>query len=449
MKSIKIHLFALIFLSLTVIPQSGEPASAIFFKQEYQLRRNNLTTLLDTNSAAVLKAAGYRVRSNNVNYPYRQESNFLYLTGINEPEHYLMIVPKGFLIGEKYSNVFLFTPKKIQDSSTNQQNGEIILNKDKFQIIFQKILPTIKTLYISSPDLGVVNDWLNDKNYISERSARKELEQKYEGLKIKNINPVVAKLREIKTDNEIEQIKKAIQITGDGIKQAAKLCSPEMFEYELQAAIEYEMQKQGAAGSGFSSIIGSGSNSLILHYDKNKRQMKSGDVVVMDVGAEYNGYTADITRTIPVSGKFTKAQREIYNVVLYAQKEVIKIIQPGVLLQDLSKKAKEVITNAGYGKYIKHGVSHHLGLDVHDVWVSDTLKAGMVITVEPGIYIPEDATELSAEYRGLGIRIEDDVLVTENGNVVLSVGIPKEIDEIEKYMQRNNTINKKALFLNH
>lgn len=433
MKSIKILLFALIFLSLPVVPQSEEPAAAIFIKQEYQLRRSHLTTLLDTNSAAVLKAAGYRVRSNDVNYPYRQESNFLYLTGINEPEHYLIVIPKGIQAGEKHVNICLFTPKKNQDTLAKLQNNESVFNKDKFQQIFQKILPSIKTLYISSPDLGVVNDWLNDKNYISERSVRKELEQKYEGLKIKNINPMVAKLREVKSNYEIEQIKKAIQITGDGIKRVAKLCSSEMFEYELQAAIEYEMLKQGAAGPGFSSIIGSGSNSLILHYDKNKRQMKAGDVVVMDVGAEYNGYTADITRTLPVSGKFTKAQKEIYNVVLEAQKEVIKIIQPGVSLQDLSKKAKEVITNAGYGKYIKHGVSHHLGLDVHDIWASDTLKAGMVITVEPGIYIPEDATELTAEYRGFGIRIEDDVLVTENGSVVLSAGIPKEIDEIEKF----------------
>lgn len=433
MKSLKNLIIAIYFLSLPLVAQVDESETAIFLKPEYQLRRKNLTELLDTNSAAVLKAAGYRVRSNDVNYEYRQESNFLYLTGINEPEHYLIVIPKGIQIDGKIFKVCIFSSKKNQEAQAVQQNHEIVLNKSKFQQIFQQILLTVKTLYISAPDLGVVNDWLNDKNYISERTARKELEQKYEGLKIKNINPIVAKLREVKSEYEIEQIRKAIQITGDGIKRATEICKPEMYEYELQAIIEYEMLKQGAAGPSFPSIIGSGSNSLILHYDKNKRRMKTDDVVVMDVGAEYNGYSADITRTIPVSGKFTKAQKEIYSLVLKAQKEVIKIIRHGVPLRDLDKKAKEVITTAGYGKYVKHGVSHHLGLDVHDVWASDTLKAGMVITVEPGIYIPEDATELTPEYRGFGIRIEDDLLVTENGSVVLSKEIPKEVDEIEKF----------------
>jgi len=216
-----------------------------------------------------------------------------------------------------------------------------------------------------------------------------------------------------------------------------EVCRPSIHEYELQAAVEYEMIRQGASYTAFPSIIGSGENNLIYHYDKNRRKAEPGDLVVMDVGAEYNGYAADITRTIPVTGKFTKAQAEVYRVVLEAQNEGIKMIKPGIKLRDLDKKAKEVISKAGYGKYFKHSVSHQLGVDVHDIWSSDTLKAGMVITVEPGIYIPADDDSISVEYRGWGIRIEDDVLVTENGYEVLSKGIPKEIGEIEKIMKRS------------
>ena len=163
--------------------------------------------------------------------------------------------------------------------------------------------------------------------------------------------------------------------------------------------------------------------------------MKAGELVVMDVGAEYNGYSADITRTIPVSGKFTKAQREIYELILNIQKDIFKIIKPGLALKEIDNQFKALVSEKGYKKYIKHGITHHIGLDVHDVWWSDTLKPGMVITVEPGLYIPEDDKEIDEKYRGIAIRIEDDVLINNTGCVVLSKNITKEIDEIEKYMR--------------
>ena len=164
--------------------------------------------------------------------------------------------------------------------------------------------------------------------------------------------------------------------------------------------------------------------------------MKQGDVVVMDVGAEYQGYAADITRTIPVSGKFTKAQKEVYSIALQAQREVIQMIRPGLPYRELDKKTRDIITVAGYGKYIRHGVSHGLGIDVHDMSGLDTLRPGMVITIEPGIYIPTNAEDVKPEYRGFGIRIEDDVLVTETGYELLSKVIPKEIRDIEKLMKK-------------
>jgi Xaa-Pro aminopeptidase len=167
--------------------------------------------------------------------------------------------------------------------------------------------------------------------------------------------------------------------------------------------------------------------------------MKAGELVVVDVGAEYNGYSADITRTIPVSGKFTKAQREIYELILNIQKDIFKIIKPGLPLKEIDNQFKALVSEKGYKKYIKHGITHNIGLDVHDVWSSDTLKQGMVITVEPGLYIPEDDKDIDQKYRGIAIRIEDDVLVTNMGCVVLSKNIPKEVKDIESIMKRRNT----------
>jgi len=195
------------------------------------------------------------------------------------------------------------------------------------------------------------------------------------------------------------------------------------------------MTKQGSEARAFNCIIGSGENSLILHYDKNDCLLKDGDMVVMDVGAQYKGYAADITRTIPVSGKFTKEQKEIYNIVLQAQEEAIKMIRPGLTTNELDNKANDIFSKAGYKSYIRHGITHPVGLDVHDVSSGDTLAEGMIITIEPGLYIPVNDEKLPAAYRGFGIRIEDDVLVTKDGYELLSGNIPKSAEEIEKLMK--------------
>jgi Xaa-Pro aminopeptidase len=401
---------------------------------EYSQRRQRLISRLDSNSAAVLKAAEGKTRSNDVPYPYHQESNFLYLTGIKSPGNYLLLIPQGTEIDGKIINTIFFGTGKLEDS-INLSDTELILDADRFKDIYNSILPSLTTLHVSAPDLGFINDWLNNKRYYIDKDARKELENKFPNLKVKSISGLAAKLREIKSETELKFIQKAIDITGDGLKRTMTNCKPGMYEYGLQAQIEFEMTRQGAECEGFSSIVGSGPNSHILHYDKNRRQMKAGELVVMDVGAEYNGYSADITRTIPVSGKFTKAQREIYTLILNIQKDIFKIIKPGLPLKEIDNKFKILVNEKGYKKYIKHGITHHIGLDVHDVWWSDTLKPGMVITVEPGLYIPEDDKEIDEKYRGIAIRIEDDVLITNNGCVVLSKNIPKEIDKIENKMR--------------
>jgi Xaa-Pro aminopeptidase len=407
-------------------------------QSEYQARRARLITLMDTSEAIVMKAADPRLRSNDVNYRYRQESNFFYVTGLNSSGHFVLFVPRGITVDGVVAKVVLFFAASADDAEKpTAGTQEIVLGASRFDEIFRGVMPAIKTLYVSSPDLRMTFDWLNGKPLFVDRDARRELEQKYTGLKIKNPSAYFSRLRVIKSRAEIGMIEKAIDLTADGIQKALKTCRPDGYEYELQAAIESSMTGGGADYTGFPSIIGSGENSLILHYDKNRRQMKSGEVVIMDVGAEYEGYSADITRTIPVSGKFTSAQAEVYTVVLQTLKEVEKFIRPGVSTRDVEKKARDVIAAAGYQKYIRHGVSHNVGLDVHDLGgIADTLKPGMVITVEPGLYIPSDDTTLKPEYRGFGVRIEDDVLVTQDGCTVLTLNAPREIKDIETAMKK-------------
>jgi Xaa-Pro aminopeptidase len=403
---------------------------------EYSARRLALATSLDSNCIVIMREADYKMRSNDTEYRYRQESNFLYLTGLKSPGNYIILSALSVIIDGKPVRSLIFLNNPGDSTGIRLAGDEIILPAKRFSEIFRSILPGIKTLYLSAPDLSFVNDWVNDKKIFLDKNVKKELEQQFPGLKVKNALPLFGKFREIKSNAELELMRKAMELTGKGLERAFINCAPGKFEYELQADIEYEMIRGGAEYTGFPSIVGSGLNSLILHYDDNNRQMNAGDVVVMDVGAEYAGYSADITRTIPVSGKFTPAQKEIYETVLRAQKAIIGSIRAGVPMRDLDSKAKEVLTQAGYKKYIQHGVSHPVGIDVHDIWASDTLKSGMVVTVEPGLYIPADADSIAEEYRGFGIRIEDDVLVTDSGCEVLTKAVPKEISDIEQIMRK-------------
>jgi Xaa-Pro aminopeptidase len=238
-------------------------------------------------------------------------------------------------------------------------------------------------------------------------------------------------MRAVKDQGEIALIKQAVAITKRGALAGIAALRPGLYEYEIQEIIEDTFQALGAPRLGFASIIGSGPNSLILHYAENSRKMEAGEVVVMDVGAEYNRYTGDITRTAPVSGQFTPRQREVYEIVLEMQRRVFAACRPGVTVRDLNNVARACAEEKGYGAYFnfsgwRHGTCHSLGLDAHDPFDSSRpLAAGMVITVEPGIYLPAE---------NLGVRIEDDVRITENAGVVLTANVPREADEIEAIM---------------
>ena len=391
------RLLFLLVIFLLAISQSMAWALGDILASEYAARRSRLIALLDTSSFLVLKGAEPRVRSNDVNYPYRQESNLLYLCGTDKPEAIVLLSARPVPIDGKTTQVVLFKARRGTGKTTEHDtlNDGCILDPNRFKAVLAMLAGTSTTMYVSAPDVKFVNDWLNDRPLFFERDSRKLFEERHPGLKVKNATPLIARLREIKSPAEVGVIEKAIVATGAGLERVIRSCKPGMMEYELQADVEYEMVRRGARATGFPSIVGSGENSLNPHYEENSRRMAAGELVVVDVGAEYENYSADITRTLPVAGKFTPEQRAVYQAVLKAQRETIAIIRAGLPWKAIDKKARESISASGYGKYILHGVTHHLGIDTHDVGSFDTLRAGMVIVVEPGIYIPADDTTLA------------------------------------------------------
>ncbi len=412
------------------------PARGGVSQEEFAGRRAAVIASLDTNSAAIFRSADVKMRSADVDYPFRQETNLLYLTGINETGITLVLTGRTVSFDGGESSRFLLAGK--QQRKTLAARGlkdVVILDAARMQEVLATVMRGIQTLYLSMPDVRFVNDWLNDRRLFLDRDVRKEFEGRFPGVKVKSAAPLVSRLREGKSQAEIELLSASIAATGDGIVRAMKTSAPGVFEYQLQAALEYEVARHGGS-MAFPSIVGSGPNSLNVHYSLNRREMQDGDVVVMDVGGETEGYSADITRTFPVNGKFTREQRIVYSAVLESQKAAIAGVRPGILISDLDRIAKASLAQSGFARYLTHGISHHIGLDTHDGAGLDTLRAGMVITVEPGVYIPADDTTQAAGFRGWGIRIEDDVLVTGSGCNVLSSAIPKEIREIERIMKK-------------
>ncbi len=352
-----------------------------------------------------------------------------------------------------------------------------LLSYGEFRILVDSILQTGAPVYIDRSDRIFFNEL--------ERRIGEEGETEF-----RNVSGLVDELRVIKGSFEIERLQKACNITSRAIINVLKECTAGMYEFEMESIIEGTFLQYGADRPGFPSIVGSGPNSTILHYEVNNRMMENGDLLLMDIGAEYGYYTADITRTIPVSGRFNKEQKTIYQLVLDAQKAAIEMLKPGLMIWDGHNAAKKVITDGLYllglmtdsssvwqsSFYILYPASHYLGLDVHDVGdyggypmarhnasgdmnESRILEPGMVLTIEPGLYFREkgldqlyelfghntDSTEIAAfieqvgpiyeKYMNIGVRIEDDILITKDGNINLSRYAPKEIDDIEQIMR--------------
>jgi Xaa-Pro aminopeptidase len=275
--------------------------------------------------------------------------------------------------------------------------------------------------------------WFRRTRWDSEPQFIRDLALDTQRVTTQDLLVPLAQLRTYKDDDEVRRLTRAVEISAEGHVAAMKAAKPGMYEYQIEAAAEHAFRSLGAERLGYPSIVGSGFNSTILHYDANRRQTQDGDLIVMDMGAEYGYHTADITRTIPVNGKFTPRQQAIYELVLGAQQAAIDSVRPGITLRQLDQIARRYMTDhqgdlcgaGGCVRYFIHGLSHWIGMDVHDVG-GGPLAPGMAFTIEPGIYIPEES---------LGVRIEDDILVTATGPIILSRGAPRTVAEIEKLMR--------------
>lgn len=255
----------------------------------------------------------------------------------------------------------------------------------------------------------------------------RKLQEKIPGVSVEDRTMLLPELRAVKSAAEVELMKRAAAATAMGYRQAFGVLRPGVGEREVQHAMERAYIDAGAEGVAYGSIVGSGLNGTVLHYHDNNAECREGELLVIDSGAQFCGYACDVTRTLPVNGKFTKEQRDLYNVVLKSQLAAIKAAKPGALMWEVDKAARDVIEKAGFGDAYIHGIGHQLGLEVHDVTPDGALKPGMVITIEPGVYLPD---------RKVGIRIEDDILITKSGNTNLTASIPKSIEDIEAAMKR-------------
>lgn len=418
-------------------------------QKEYAKRRKKVAKKLPADSITVIQSATQKKRSNDTEFPYRQNSNFYYLSGFKEDDSALVIHKE-----KKSFHCYLFVAKKepLKELWTGKRLG---VEKAKELFCFDDIFEyTQLEEKLAAFEKGVTSFWYDFK----EESSRVEpLKMQLKSVRsYNNIAPLIEELRLVKSAAEIHLIKEAVAITKEAHHRAMFISKELRYEYELQAELEYVFKRAGAYSDAYTSIVACGNSANTLHYIANDKKLLKNRLVLIDAGCEYDYYASDITRTIPSSGYFTKAQRELYNLVLSVNKEIITMIRPGVLRSSLQRKSEELLCRGMlelgilhgnfqelvdeklFKKYYPHGIGHWMGLDVHDeAPYKDEkgneipLKSGMVLTIEPGIYLDESDKSIPKKYRGIGIRIEDDILVTHTGYENLSSDIVKEIKDIE------------------
>ena len=419
-------------------------------ENEYKSRRTRLANAMDSYSIAIVHSANHKTRSNDTEYPYRQDSNFYYLTGFKEDESCLMIVKK-----KKKFKTILFVLKK--DETKELWNGKRLGEKQAQEVFLVDEVYSIDTLEEKFKDNAEKKAVLYFDFKLTYLKF-KALKRFSKGINThKNVAINIEKMRLIKSDAEIQIIKKAIEITKQAHHKAMHFNKSSKNEYELQARIENIFKKSGAYSDAYTSIVAGGNSANTLHYIENNKAFVDGELILIDAGCEYEYYASDITRTIPVSGVFSKAQKELYNMVLDVQLQIIKMIKPNVMRSELQKKSEELLCDGmmklgilkgkrkkllkknKHKKYYPHGIGHWMGIDVHDeAPYKDKkgheipLKKGMVLTIEPGIYCNQDDKSIPKKYRGIGIRIEDDILLTKDGCENLSSDIAKTTKEIER-----------------
>ncbi len=463
---------------------------------ELARRRAAVAAKMADNSVMILFSAEPKLYANDVDYVYRQENNLYYLTGLKQNGATLVIAKNGGVVTET-----LFLPKRVplreawegkmysREEATSVSGLKRVVDASEKDAMLAAVksrgtftakeggitIAGAPTLYLLLPE------GQGDQNGKREFRQEEELSKALTEYKVENAQPIFAELRHVKSPYELKMLQHAIDITTEAQLRSMAMVGKAQWEYEVHAEVEYTFRRRNADFWGYPSIVGCGSNATTLHYVESQSPVKKGDLLLMDVGAEYEHYTADVTRTYPVNGKFTKEQAEIYQIVYDAQEAVAKATKPGVTFGSLNNTSREVIKaglaklglitgpNATYqmngrdGKLVEvpqvqmwnfHGLGHWLGMNVHDVGdYGAPLKAGMVYTNEPGIYIREDALDYMPDtpanrefkakikqayekYRTIGVRIEDDMLVTETGVEWMTAKLPRKISDIEAFMAK-------------
>ena len=427
-------------------------------------RRDALRALMPDSSVAVFFSNPVHTRANDVQFDFHQDPNLYYLTGLREPNSVLLVFKEKRKIDTLFTDEILFVQKRspkdevwtgrrlgVDGAKTNLKVNTVMLGQDfiSLNIDYSKFTKVL---------CAALNDDIHDDKYDNSDLFSMVEHFRSKTAKCKNVDAVqlnecMALLRQIKTAEEMELLRKAINISNESHIELMRALDSTWTEYQVQAAIQYGFMKRGAEACGYPSICGAGENSCILHYVTNRKPMDHNDLIVVDCGAEYHGYTADITRTLPANGKYSAEQKIIYDIVLEAQLAGIAKCKKGNEFRDPHKAAAAVIKKRlkalgiitkeeDYTRYFFHGTSHYLGLDVHDAGMYGSLQPGNVITVEPGIYIPA-GSPCDPKWWNIGVRIEDDVFITEGEPEVLSGVVPKTTDEIEKTMKQDSYLNRK------
>ena len=432
-------------------------------KNNFSERRLQLSNKVLDDSAIIVASALVKSRISDTDYAYRQDSNFYYLSGYEEPDSLILIRPnhdkEKFIIfcrdrdplREQWDGF-----RTGQDGAIQEYQADNAYSINSIDQMMPELLAGVKNIYFSmSAPCGVdlkISQWVEDIR----KNTRAGAEPPHNLL---SLDSILHEMRLIKEDHEMDLMKQAADITTEAHIRAMQAVTPGMYEYQLEAEYLYAFNKNGARSAAYNSIVGGGNNSCILHYVENNAELKDGDLVLVDAGCEYKYYASDVTRTFPVNGKFSPEQKEIYSIVLEAHKQSmaqakpgnkwnlmheksVEVIVEGLLDLGLLKGTKDqVIENGDYSKFYMHRIGHWLGMDVHDVggYKQDgdwrDLEKGMVMTIEPGIYILDSLEDVDDKWKGIGVRIEDDIVVTESGFEVLTPNVPRTIEEVEHTVQ--------------
>lgn len=431
-------------------------------QKEFAKRRKHFTQSLEKNSIAVISSASISQRNSDVEYEFRQDSDFFYLTGFDEPDAIAVFIPSHkqgeyILFCSEYDpKIALWVGARVGlDGAKEHYGADDAFPIDDIDDILPGLMENKERLYFPMGVHSEFDQQLLDWSQQIRSRARTGVSAPTEFM---STDLLLHEMRLIKSAEEIKLMKKAAKISTGAHKRAMAHCASGQYEYQVEAEIRHEFMINGAQSQAYPAIVGGGENGCVLHYTKNDQQLNDGELLLIDAGCEWQKYAADITRTFPINGTFSTEQAELYQLVLDAQYAAIEAVQPGnnwnqpheaavqVLTKGLVKlgllkgRVATLIKNEAYKPYYMHRTGHWLGMDVHDVGdykVDDQwrlLEPGMVLTVEPGLYIQPDAEEVDEKWRGIGIRIEDDVLVTKKGHEVLTEKAPKEIADIEQLM---------------